>query len=316
MHRLTQSLVFGGNFLHSFGILKQLKIAKVEDATKVPQKFRYPFFTEMLWYVLAKYVHTLLGRSHLDGEANREHELIDQPHIHLTHYELFGLKEIVMYLYDLPPQRKNVPELIRDPVQLIKDVRCLVERHCKDSPELAITGKPVLHPDSNQSINVQSQQLPEEEHSSSVVKSSHNANADVDVDGNGNGRGDNGASAGGGDDDASHIKEQKLNASVDVKNDIDETKKFQAPKAIPSNKASNKSNKKNASDGTNGNERSNGNSSNAPRRRRRRCKVCVPCNSTECGQCAFCLDMVCTNEQIGTWQIVSGSKILRNSHFR
>lgn len=239
--------------------------------------------------MLAKYVHTLLGRTHLDGEGNREHELIDQPHIHLTHYELFGLKEIVMYLYDLPPQRKNVPELIRDPVQLIKDVRCLVERHCKDSPEMAVTGKPVLHPDSNQSTNVQSQQLPENEHTGSDGKGSNNTNAGVGDDG----RGDNGNGGGNGDDDASHIKEQKLNVNVDVKNDVDETKKFQAPKAIPSNKASNKSNKKNASDGTNGNERSNGNSSNAPRRRRRRCKVCVPCNSTECGQCAFCLDMVC-----------------------
>lgn len=43
------SLVFGGNFLHSFGIEKQLKVAQVEEHTKVPQKFRYPFFTEMLW---------------------------------------------------------------------------------------------------------------------------------------------------------------------------------------------------------------------------------------------------------------------------
>jgi len=33
----TQSLVFGGNFLHSFGIVKQLKTASVEDNTKVPQ---------------------------------------------------------------------------------------------------------------------------------------------------------------------------------------------------------------------------------------------------------------------------------------
>lgn len=33
---------------------------------QVPQKFRYPFFTEMLWYVLERYVHCLLGRSHLD----------------------------------------------------------------------------------------------------------------------------------------------------------------------------------------------------------------------------------------------------------
>lgn len=43
------SLVFGGNFLHSFGIDKQLRVAQVEEQTKVPHKFRYPFFTEMLW---------------------------------------------------------------------------------------------------------------------------------------------------------------------------------------------------------------------------------------------------------------------------
>lgn len=88
--------MFGGNFLHSFGIIKQLKIAKVEDSTKVPQKFRYPFFTEMLWYVLARYVHTLLGRSHLEGESDREEEVASHPHVHLTQYELFGLKEIVI----------------------------------------------------------------------------------------------------------------------------------------------------------------------------------------------------------------------------
>lgn len=143
----TDSLVFGGNFLHSFGIVKQLKTAQVEDSTKVPQKFRYPFFTEMLWYVLARYVYVLLGHSHLEGEPSvDEAEMASRPHIHLTHYELFGLKEIVMYLYDLPPNKKNVPELVRDPVALIKDVRTLVERHCKDKPELAITGESVLKP--------------------------------------------------------------------------------------------------------------------------------------------------------------------------
>ena len=31
----ADSLVFGGNFLHSFAVEKQLKIARVEDATRV-----------------------------------------------------------------------------------------------------------------------------------------------------------------------------------------------------------------------------------------------------------------------------------------
>ncbi len=28
--------------------------------------YRFPFFTEMLWYALDRYVHCLLGHSHLD----------------------------------------------------------------------------------------------------------------------------------------------------------------------------------------------------------------------------------------------------------
>ncbi|XP_012276970.1 jmjC domain-containing histone demethylation protein 1 [Orussus abietinus] len=142
------SLVFGGNFLHSFGIEKQLKVAQVEEHTKVPQKFRYPFFTEMLWYVLERYVHVLLGRSHLDIPESQHQHLVPQhhQHIHLTPFELHGLKSIVMYLHSLPSTKKNVPDLIRDPVALIHDVRCLVEQHRHDNPDAAVTGNPVLPP--------------------------------------------------------------------------------------------------------------------------------------------------------------------------
>ncbi|XP_068900061.1 jmjC domain-containing histone demethylation protein 1 isoform X4 [Tenebrio molitor] len=139
----VDSLVFGGNFLHSYGIDKQLKIAHVEDTTKVPQKFRYPFFTEMLWYVLERYVHCLLGNSHLTTGHDTP-ITPDRPHVHLTQAELHGLKEIVMYLHMLPPNKKNVPDLIRDPVSLIQDVRTLIGLHRQDSRELAITGRPVL----------------------------------------------------------------------------------------------------------------------------------------------------------------------------
>lgn len=58
--------------------------------------------------------------------------------------ELHGLKAIVMFLHSLPTNKKNVPELIRDPIALIKDVRTLVEQHRYDSPEAAVTGKPIL----------------------------------------------------------------------------------------------------------------------------------------------------------------------------
>ncbi|XP_068245730.1 lysine-specific demethylase 2A-like isoform X2 [Palaemon carinicauda] len=178
------SLVFGGNFLHSFGIEKQLRVAQVEDATHVPQKFRYPFFTEMLWYVLERYVHVLLGRTHLSlppdeeekykkyvsskAKANNNNQLKEvkeedkkpdpekpldsetkenengEEHVHLTQFELHGLKAIVMYLHALPTSKKCVPDLITDPIALIRDVRTVVEKHRYDIPEKSLTSKPVL----------------------------------------------------------------------------------------------------------------------------------------------------------------------------
>lgn len=138
----SDSLVFGGNFLHQFGIEKQLNIAQVEDVTKVPQKFRYPFFTEMLWYVLEKYVYVLIGRSHLTMDRMPPAPPVN--HLHLTQTELHGLKAIVMYLHQLPAARKSVPDLLSDPIALVKDVRLLVEQHRLDKQSLAITGVPIL----------------------------------------------------------------------------------------------------------------------------------------------------------------------------
>ncbi|XP_037091334.1 LOW QUALITY PROTEIN: lysine-specific demethylase 2B-like, partial [Pollicipes pollicipes] len=157
----ADSLVFGGNFLHSFAVDKQLKIAKVEDATRVQQKYRYPFFTEMLWYVLERYVHCLLGRSHLVLGLDELSERAPPPprpaapHVHLTPFELHGLKAIVLYLHGQPASRKCVPELIRDPIALIGDVRLLVERHRFDCPKLAVTGQPALQwPDNGQELRL------------------------------------------------------------------------------------------------------------------------------------------------------------------
>ncbi|CAL1290006.1 unnamed protein product [Larinioides sclopetarius] len=66
------TIVFGGNFLHNFGIEKQLRIAEVEDLTHVPVKFRYPFYTEILWYVVQRFVHCLLGKNYLICNENGE----------------------------------------------------------------------------------------------------------------------------------------------------------------------------------------------------------------------------------------------------
>ncbi len=87
------SLVFGGNILHSFHIHRQLRVAQIEDRTHVPFKFRYPFFWEMNWFALERYVHTLTGKSFLakpkidqrksstsveksDEETNESHDVV------------------------------------------------------------------------------------------------------------------------------------------------------------------------------------------------------------------------------------------------
>lgn len=55
------SLVFGGNFLHSFNIPLQIEIASLEDRTLVQNKFKFPFFVEMMWYCAERYCSLLLN---------------------------------------------------------------------------------------------------------------------------------------------------------------------------------------------------------------------------------------------------------------
>ncbi|XP_033123248.1 lysine-specific demethylase 2B-like [Anneissia japonica] len=66
------SLVFGGNFLHSFNIPKQLRVSALEDKIHVPFKFRYPFYGEIMWYVMASYINVLLGRTHIQSLKNKD----------------------------------------------------------------------------------------------------------------------------------------------------------------------------------------------------------------------------------------------------
>lgn len=90
----VDSMVFGGNFLHSFNIPMQLNICSIEDRTRVgadtvlcrlsvagsdgvstppqvPVKFRYPFYYEMGWYVLERYVFSLTRTSYLTPEFQK-----------------------------------------------------------------------------------------------------------------------------------------------------------------------------------------------------------------------------------------------------
>ncbi|NWH95522.1 KDM2A demethylase, partial [Aegithalos caudatus] len=233
------TLVFGGNFLHSFNIPMQLRIYSIEDRTRVPNKFRYPFYYEMCWYVLERYVYCITSRSHLTKDfqkeslsmdmelsssdsANMEEEeeeeddedgtgkesrrpmtrksIVSSPiangadmdcdelgkscrsslpalkktpsmdssdssrgsqngqawepsggsprkssrKVHLTQFELEGLRCLVDKLESLPLHKKCVPTGIEDEDALIADVKLLLEEYANSDPKLALTGVPIV----------------------------------------------------------------------------------------------------------------------------------------------------------------------------
>uniref|UniRef100_A0A3B3V1Q6 Lysine-specific demethylase 2B n=1 Tax=Poecilia latipinna TaxID=48699 RepID=A0A3B3V1Q6_9TELE len=68
----VDTLVFGGNILHSFNIPMQFTIHEIENRTKVHSKFRFPFYYEICWYVLERYLHCLTRRSYFTHETHKE----------------------------------------------------------------------------------------------------------------------------------------------------------------------------------------------------------------------------------------------------
>jgi F-box/leucine-rich repeat protein 10/11 len=84
------SLVIGGNFLTRLNYGMQIKIAKIEKDTKVPRKFRYPFFQKVQWYAALKYLEDdPIPQSVLDAFAQDENYCF--PREYPVYYE-FGEK--------------------------------------------------------------------------------------------------------------------------------------------------------------------------------------------------------------------------------
>lgn len=181
-----------------------------------------------------------------------------------------------MYLYALPSHKKNVPELVKDPVALIKDMRSLVEHHCKDIPGLAVTGIPILHPDMNRppirpsviASTIQSETL------------ETNGNTDSPL---------------------ATVKASPTSSSVPPPTPPQTTptttvEPFVSPQTVTSNRTGPRGPYKKHKDanGTTPPEPkpSPGHGPNAPRRRRTRCKTCAACQRSDCGECSFCMDMV------------------------
>ncbi|GKZ38496.1 JmjC domain-containing histone demethylation protein 1 [Aspergillus brasiliensis] len=116
------SLVIGGNFLTRLNYGMQIKIAQIEKDTKVPRKFRYPFFQKIQWYTALRYLEDdPLPQSVLDAFAQDEnyrfhraypiyyefgeranHAPAGSPYHNSRFYsqaELEGLPDLAKYLY-------------------------------------------------------------------------------------------------------------------------------------------------------------------------------------------------------------------------
>lgn len=134
----SDSLVIGGNFLHSLNIPTQLRVYEIEIATKVPRKFRYPHFVKLLWFVARHYHARLAAPTLLDTP------ILDRPAELRSPRVLQGLKQLSSFLIQQTTRfargaqvsaerkriaRENVPwSKVPDPVALSREFRKVVLR--------------------------------------------------------------------------------------------------------------------------------------------------------------------------------------------
>ncbi|KAG7254938.1 hypothetical protein CRUP_010465 [Coryphaenoides rupestris] len=156
----------------------QLHITSIEDRTRVPTKFRYPFYFEMCWYALERYVFSLTGTSYLTPEFQKHSlgiglkkpavsnvaggDVVDMDEgdggeaeassskpppggkVHMAPYELEGMWNLLGKLESLPSNKKCVPAGIHNAPALLTHIKALLKEHANDSPKLSYTGKPII----------------------------------------------------------------------------------------------------------------------------------------------------------------------------
>lgn len=154
------SLVIGGNFLTRLNYGMQIKVLNIEKETKVPKKFRYPFFQKIQWYTALRYLEDdPIPANVMDAFAQDDNyrfhrhypiyyefgELANQepagsPYFNARFYsqaELEGLPELTKYLlrtaliassYNVEgvtvdtrnAVRRSIPKGVGDPVDMIR----------------------------------------------------------------------------------------------------------------------------------------------------------------------------------------------------
>ncbi|XP_052753044.1 histone lysine demethylase PHF8-like isoform X2 [Galleria mellonella] len=134
------SLVFGGNFLHSYAIEMQLQVYEIERRVETPTMFRYPLFEAMHWYAGA-HLLTMLRRHNeetQDEDFTLSESVVQPTPVQIPPLLLRGIKLLANALKEWhalkstdAAKRDNVPkclnsgQLVRE---LCKELRTLEKR--------------------------------------------------------------------------------------------------------------------------------------------------------------------------------------------
>ncbi|OWZ77228.1 JmjC domain-containing histone demethylation protein 1 [Cryptococcus neoformans Bt85] len=133
------SIVFGGNFLHSYNVDIQLRLRQIEIDTKVPQRFRFPMFDRLCWYVADKHCSDL---RHLRAYRPRATTTPKPPHFrvlqclsYLANF-LISQTEILENPEAEDKARKLVHDripgdIVKDPEGLARELKWRVERELR-----------------------------------------------------------------------------------------------------------------------------------------------------------------------------------------
>ncbi|UYV67134.1 KDM2A [Cordylochernes scorpioides] len=130
------SLVFGGNFLHSLAMDMHIKVCKIESSARIPKNNRYPFFVDMLWYVLRSYVNMVTGKNYLESDDASQPEA---GNFALSKREATGICSIISFLENLPSTKKKAPKLIKDLDGLLNDAKEMVKKEWLEGQIISAT---------------------------------------------------------------------------------------------------------------------------------------------------------------------------------
>uniref|UniRef100_A0A0K0ERT8 Glycos_transf_1 domain-containing protein n=1 Tax=Strongyloides stercoralis TaxID=6248 RepID=A0A0K0ERT8_STRER len=77
VYTAEDSIVFGGNYLHSLSIPLQLDVHRSEARSRVGEVYKFPFFNELLWYSVAGFVEESTGLVFVNPALKKRKKICD-----------------------------------------------------------------------------------------------------------------------------------------------------------------------------------------------------------------------------------------------